>query len=79
MKDLMIKGSQIELELKYILGCLAAAITLNIYAIISYQTKWIEMLTQLHVTLALAIVFYILVLCIRLIAVGAKRLSKKGN
>ena len=65
MKDITISGKRIRNELKWLLGCFAAAIIFNIYAIISYQTSWKEFFTSLHVVVILSLVFYLLLLFFR--------------
>ncbi len=77
MKDILIKGKRAEQELKYALGCLIAAIAVNIYAIVSYQTQWIEIFTQLHITMALTVFFYVIIICCRFSVFGAKKIFQK--
>ena len=79
MKDILIKGYHAEREIKYFIACFIAAIALHVYAIVTYQTRWIELLTQIHVTLALTIVFYLIVLLIRFIGFAVNRIFLKSK
>ena len=65
MKDITISGNRIRTELKWLLGCFAAAVIFNVFAIIRYQTSWAEFFTTLHVVVILALVFYLLMLFFR--------------
>jgi len=65
MKDILIKGIAIRRELFFWLFSFAASILINIYSIIKYNTRWIELLTQLHVVLALSILIYLILLACR--------------
>jgi hypothetical protein len=65
MKDITISGRRIKIELKWLLGCLVAAIVFNVYAIIRYETSWAEFFSSLHVVVILSFVFYLLLLFFR--------------
>ncbi|MDT8400326.1 MAG: hypothetical protein RQ743_01420 [Bacteroidales bacterium] len=67
MKDLVIKGNRIKREL-IILGImfLFAAI-INVIGIIKHDTRWIELLSQLHVVIILMFILYALLWLVRAI------------
>ena len=77
MKDVIITGKKIKKELIILLISFVAAFLLNIYAISKYETDWAEMLGQLHVVLAIALIIYLIVVVLRLIIVGLNRITKK--
>jgi len=67
MKDILFTVKQQKTEIKYMLACLLLAFGINIFAIISYNTEWKELHTQLFIVLIIAVVFYILSVIFRLI------------
>ena len=77
MKDLTIKAKQIKKELIILLVCLLAALGLNIYSIIKYNTDWSELIGQLHIVILVALLLYVLVGMFRLFAWGINRLFQK--
>jgi len=66
MKDIVFTVKQQKREIIYILACLFLALGVNIYAIISYETEWKELYTQWFVMLILTVVFYFLILLVRI-------------
>ncbi len=76
MRDIVIKAATIRKELIIFSVSLVAALLLNIYSIVSYETAWKELYSQLHVVIALGIVIYLLVLFFRLIALGVTGMFK---
>ena len=80
MRDIILKAEWIKRELSIFVVCLILAIALNIYSIIKYKTNWIELITMLHVTILLTIVFYIISSVYRTIAYFiSTRKNKKSN
>jgi hypothetical protein len=77
MKDVLISGRRIACELQIFLGCFVLALALNAYAIHEYNTQWKELLTTLHITLAVAIVIYVLLGIVRFLIAGAARLFRR--
>ncbi len=77
MKDFTIKGKDISRELRIFIGCIVAMELLNIYAIISYDGKWIEVLKSLGFVFVSAFVLYLIIGIIRLIIKGVLTLIKK--
>lgn len=79
MRDIVIGQARIKREFLVLSICFVAAVLLNVYAIATRGTEWSELLTQLHIALAVAIVLYLLLGIIRLIVLGAWRLVKIGR
>ena len=77
MKDVLISSRRIACELWIFVGCFLFALALNIFSIIKYKTEWKELLTTLHITLALAIVIYVLLGIVRLLVCGVMRLFRR--
>ncbi len=65
MKDIIIRKSHIMNELRWLLVCFLISFSLNVIAIMYYETKWIELLTTIHVTMIMAGIFYFLVSVVR--------------
>ena len=76
MKDIVIGQARIKREFFVLSICFVAAVLLNVYAIATRGTEWSELLTQLHITLAVAIVLYLVLGIIRSMVLGAWRLVK---
>ncbi len=77
MKDILISSRRIAREIQIFLACFVLALALNAYAIHTYNTQWKELLTTLHITIALAIVMYVLLGILRLIFGSVSRLFKR--
>ena len=77
MKDVLISGRRIARELQIFLGCIVLALALNIYAIHEYNTQWKELWTTLHITLAVAIVVYVLLGILRFLICGLSRIFRR--
>jgi hypothetical protein len=79
MKDIVIRQVRIKREFLVLSVCFVAAILLNVYAIATRGTEWSELFTQLHITSALALFFYLVLSIVRLVYFGAKRLIGSGR
>lgn len=79
MKDINITGTQIKKEIIIFLISLLAAIGLNVYSIVKYNTDWAELLGQLHTVIFIALIIYLLVAFLRLILRGISRLMQKNK
>jgi hypothetical protein len=77
MKDIVISAGRIKTELKFMLYCYIAANLVNVYAILNYNTNWIELLTWQRLIILFAFIFYITTATIRLIFFGIKKLFRK--
>jgi hypothetical protein len=67
MKDIIIPGKVVKREIIIAMVCLISALLLNVYSIVKYKTAWGELLSQLHVVLAVAVIIYLLVALFRFI------------
>lgn len=65
MKETVITSEQKKRELWILLICFAAAFILNVIGIIKFKSPAIELLSQLHLVLLIAVAFYIVVLVMR--------------
>lgn len=68
MKDITIKGKSIKRELWILLGCFVFAVCVNIFAIIEYSRPAKELVTMMGYVIIVAIITYIVLLVIRLVA-----------
>lgn len=67
MKDIVITARRIRTELITFLACFICANLLNLYAIIVYNTAYLELFTQVGYVLLFAIALYALWIFIRII------------
>jgi len=67
MKDLIIKGKAIRREIFIWLGCLVAAICLNVFAIIKYSRPATELFSMIGYVVVVSLIIYLILLLIRLI------------
>jgi len=67
MKDVVIKGKWIKRELILLAVIFFLALIINMIGIVKHDTRWIEMLSQIHVVLILTLLVYALVWLVRLI------------
>jgi hypothetical protein len=80
MKDITISGRRIIRELLIFIGCIFAALVVNVYSIVHFNTEWKELITTLHITLALALVFFALLALLRgCVFVGRQALRRKAG
>lgn len=68
MKDTIITGRRKRIELWTLLTCFALAQGVNLYAILTCQTSWSELLTSLGYVTLFALVLYALWSLLRLLA-----------
>lgn len=76
MKDVIIRGTTIRRELLFFLLSFIIAFGMNIYAIITYETLWTELFTQLPFTIGLTLVIYLIILLARIMFLGINKLFK---
>jgi len=79
MKDIIIPGRRITRELLILIGCIVIALVVNIYAILKYKTEWKELVTTLHITIALGVVIYIVLGISRLVIGRVARLFRRKS
>lgn len=78
MKDIVISGQRITRELLIFGGCFLVALAVNIYSIIQFNTEWKELITTLHITLAVAFVFFVFVALVRGIVFCGRRVLRRS-
>jgi len=76
MKDIVIKEGRIKKEIIAFAVCFVFALALNIYSILKYNTKWSELVTCVHIVLALAVFFYAVSVMLRLLIFSAGYIIK---
>lgn len=76
MKDIILKGGIIRRELLFLLLSIIIAFGMNIYAIITFETSWAELLTQLPFIILITLVIYLIILLARIISLGIYKLIK---
>jgi hypothetical protein len=74
MKEIIITSKRLKKELYFWLAAFGIAFILNVYSILKYHTRWIELFTQLGYLLAYSIVIY---LVIGLFRCGLKLIKNK--
>lgn len=60
MKNLIIPSKRIKIELYKLLAFFIISNVMNIYSIIKFDTKWIELFSQFHIILLMTLFFYLL-------------------
>ncbi|PRY98751.1 hypothetical protein [Marinilabilia salmonicolor] len=76
MKDIIITHRKLKRELFIWLVCLVAAIGLNVYSIIYYDTSWSELYTHLGYVVAISIVIYLILWIFRGLFLLVRNLKK---
>jgi hypothetical protein len=80
MKDMVITGRRIFTEALIFAFCFVAALAVNAYSIVHFNTEWKELFTTLHITLAVAFVFFgVLVLLRGIVFCGRLVLRRKAG
>lgn len=77
MKDITVKGARIKKEMYFWIVSFFIAVVINILGIIKYNTSWWELLSQLHIVIALTVLLYLLLLLFRGIWSLIKRIILK--
>lgn len=67
MKDIIITGKRIRREILITLIIFLFAILLNVYAIISYETGWSELISEIPFILLISVVIYVFLSLVRII------------
>ena len=77
MKDIVISGKSIRRELIIFAVCIGVMVCVNAGAIIAYDRPWKELFTQVGFTLCGAVVLWLLLGIVRLLAKGIISIFKK--
>ena len=77
MKDIVIRGKDVKREICVFAGCALVMELVNIYAIISYDGSWLEVIKSLGFVFVAAVMLYLLLGIVRLMAKGIRKLISK--
>ena len=77
MKDIILTAKQQKCEIKTFLTCFILANILNVVSIITYDTEWSELYTQIFWILAISCVLYGLSIVLRFLFYGIRYLLKR--
>ena len=77
MNDIVISGRCILREVQIYACCALAALLVNVYSIIRFKTEWKELITTLHITLVLALFFFVFIALLRGIVSCGRRVFRK--
>lgn len=78
MRDILLTVKRQRTELFVFAACFLIAFLLNVISIITFDTEWKELYTQLLWVVCLALLLYGVVTIVRLFYWGIKRIFKKG-
>ncbi len=79
MRDIVIRGRSMRRELVVLAACVLLALLINAAAIVLYGTRWIELLTTVHITLMLALGLYVVAGVLRLGWLGLRSVFRLGR
>ncbi|MCF8364018.1 MAG: hypothetical protein K9G70_15505 [Prolixibacteraceae bacterium] len=77
MKNIIITSKDLKRELTIWFVCLVTAIGLNVYAIISYNTSWSELYSQVGYVIVLSLIIYAVSWIFRGIFLQVRYLARK--
>ena len=77
MKDIVISARRIRRELLIFAVCILAAFAVNAGSILWFKTEWKELFTTLHITLAVAVIIFVLLALVRLLVAGFIRIFRR--
>ncbi len=67
MKDIVITGRRVRLELYILFASFAIAELVNLFSIIKYETPWTELFSQIGFVLILTVIIYAVQWLLRLL------------
>lgn len=73
MKNIVIPSSAIKTEFKWLLSFWIFSNLLNVFAILFYHTRWIELITYQPMVIFISITLYLIAALIRLIIYAIKK------
>ncbi len=77
MKDIVIKATALKRELYILLAAFMVGVLINLYAIITRDGSYIELITQIGWTMVIGVILYALLAILRGIFFGITMLFKK--
>jgi hypothetical protein len=79
MKDTIITVRQKKIELITLLVCFIVANLCNLYAIVTYETPFTELITSVFYVLTFTVMLYVVWTALRLLFYGIKRIFIKNK
>lgn len=79
MKDIVIKATTLKRELYILLAAFIVGVLINLYAIITRDGSYIELITQIGWTMVIGVILYALLAILRGIYLGISMLFRKSN
>ena len=76
MKEIIITPKRQKTEIMWLARCFIAAVLMNVFAIIGYQTAWKELYTQILWVFIITCVLYAISMGVRVAFFWIKRLLK---
>jgi len=76
-KDIILTARRQRTEIILFIACFVLAFLLNIYSIVAFNTEWKEIYTQIVWVLALGVLFYGVLLALRLLYWGIRSITTK--
>lgn len=67
MKDIVISVRRQRREMKFIAFCFVCAVAINAYSIITYETSWVELFSQIGWTTIITGSLYVITIAVRVI------------
>lgn len=77
MKDIVIPMRSVVREIEIYAACVVVALAINAWTIVHFKTRWRELFTTFHITLAVALIFFAALAVIRLIVCGCQRVFRR--
>ncbi|MDH6533822.1 hypothetical protein D0T51_02330 [Parabacteroides sp. 52] len=77
MRDILLTVKRQRTEIVIFIVCFLVAFGLNLYSIVAFGTEWKELYTQLLWVLCLSVLFYGIVLFLRLLYWGIQKILHK--
>ena len=77
MKDIVITAKRVKIEIFTFIVCFLIAFSINLYAIIRYNTSFVELFTSIGYILVTAIALYIFWSLVRIVIYCVKALFLK--
>ncbi|PCH71327.1 MAG: hypothetical protein COC06_01445 [Bacteroidales bacterium] len=79
MKSIIITPDRIKKEIIFLIIALVIGNALNVYAIYTYQTNWLELITHLPLIIMLSFLIYLVAFTMRAIYSFFSKFMRKGK
>jgi len=77
MKDILLTSKRQRTEVVLFIVCFLVAFLMNVYSIIAFGTEWKELYTQLIWVLCVGVLFYGVLLVLRILYYSVKKAMRK--